>query len=464
MTIENATQLWENVKNELRDTIDKATFSSLIEPITTVHKYSNGYIFLLVEKLLDKYRIERFLIEKLDSVVVKHTSEICKFKVITVEEANTEIKENSQNKLTNVDKIDGAMRKRTLRIDYTFNSFVAGESNRFAFTTALKVAESPFVAINPLYIFGESGLGKTHLMTAIGHYMLDNNVSSNVIYTTAQQFAEDYYRTCSKGTPAAFDTFYKYYQDADMLLVDDIQFLSGKESTQNEFFKIFEYLFENNKQIILTSDKPVDELKNVMTRLKTRFSYGLVVDVKKPNHNHRISILKNKLPFLVSNPNQVANDAIEFIATSFKDNVRELEGALRRFIYYCAASNLPYTLENANLSLDSIIPYSREDNLKDATDKQAKNIDLVKKVVSDYYKIKLSDLSANTRKKEIVFPRQMAIYLIRMFYNIQLKRIGDAFGGRDHATIAHAISRIENSISSDWAVKQDIDNLKKKLN
>ena len=202
--------------------------------------------------------------------------------------------------------------QRILRPEYTFENFVPGEANREAFTFAVKVAESPHVTVNPFYIFGDVGLGKTHLMMAVGHYILDNNLNANIVYTTAQQFVEDYFKSKNKNqkSTSVSEYFDNYYRNADVLLVDDIQYLADRQGSQDEFFKIFEYLFENNKQIIVTSDRKASEL-NIMDRLKSRFTWGMQVDIKKPNNDLRKAILKNKLATLIENTHAVSEEALD---------------------------------------------------------------------------------------------------------------------------------------------------------
>lgn len=298
-------------------------------------------------------------------------------------------------------------------------------------------------------------------MTAIGHYILDNNINANIIFTTAQQYTEDYFKATNKNNRNSdtLDSFNQFYRSADVLLVDDIQFLKDKVKTQEEFFKLFEYLHENNKQIVITSDRPASELE-IMDRLKSRFSWGIPVDIKKPNFELRKTILKKKLAFLISDPNLVPDEVLVYIAENFEENIRELEGALRRFVSYCVAFNVSFTLENAQSSLGSII----------SKDKQVINvsnsvvIEKIKSVVANYFNISVKDLVGTSRKQEIAYARMVTTYLLRKVLNLPLKKIGELLGGRDHATIAHGIEKITNSIENDALVKQDVDVLIKKIN
>lgn len=383
------------------------------------------------------------------------------FQFITSQDAEAEVKKMNTPILTTVDPSEKVIRERILRPEYTFDNFVTGVSNREAFIFSMKVAESPHVTINPFYIFGDVGLGKTHLMMAIGHYILKNNVNTNIVYTTAQQFVEDYFKSKNKNQKNTniSDSFDKYYRSADVLLVDDIQYLADRQGSQDEFFKLFEYLFENNKQIILTSDRKASEL-NIMDRLKSRFTWGMQVDVQKPNHELRKSILRNKLSTLIVNPNDVPDEVLEYIAMNFQENIRELEGALRRFVNYCVAFDIKYNLENAMASLESILPSERERN----TEGSSRNIELVKSVVASYFNINVKELSGSSRKQDIVYARSIAIYLIRTKYNVGLKKIGECLGNRDHATIAHAIDKIEYGIKNDECIQLDVKNIVDKLN
>ncbi len=229
--------------------------------------------------------------------------------------------------------------------------------------------------------------------------------------------------------------------------------------TQEEFFKLFEYLYEKNKQIIITSDRKADELENIMKRLTSRFSWGISVDIKKPDFDLRFQIIKRKLGFIISDPNVVSDKALTYIANNFDNNVRELEGALRRFVNYCVAFGIPYTEENAKSALNDIIP---KDKVNIAPDKIA-SINEVKKAVAAYYGILPEDLASTTRKKEIVIPRQVAIHIVRTKYDIPLKKIGEHFGNRDHATVLHSLDKIVSMIKEDPDVAQDVENIVKKL-
>ncbi len=457
--MENTNYIWQQVKDKLKEKLDDSTFNSTFKNINEVYKVQNNYIYLVVADLLSKYRIEKFYLSDMNAILSDFVSQKTMFKIITMDEMKLDKEKSEQTPFVSPEKTD-LFKSRNLRPEYTFANFVTGESNREAFTFSIKVADSPNVTVNPLYIFGDVGLGKTHLMTAIGHYILDNNVSANIIFTTAQQFTQDYFTATNKSNKnsSSLEDFNNFYRSADVLLVDDIQFLKDKQKTQEEFFKLFEYLHENNKQIVITSDRPASEL-DIMDRLKSRFSWGIPVDVRKPNLSLRKAILKKKLSFLVNDPQIVSDEALDYIATNFDENVRELEGALRRFVSFCVAFNTNFSLEAAEESLKSIISKEKQTN----DDNNSVIVEKIKNTVASYYNISARDLSAVTRKQEIVYARMITVYLLRNILNLQLKKIGEYLGGRDHATIAHAIDKIEASIDSDPMVKQDIMVLTEKI-
>ena len=356
----NEQELWEKVKELIASSIEQETFKETFYGIDQIYKVKDNFIYLVVPNQVAKYRINKFYLEKMNDYISQFTSENLKFKIIEAAEATVE---KEKQVVSALPKTEHVIKTRSLRAEYTFDNFVTGEANREAFTFAVKIAESPNVTINPFYIFGDVGLGKTHLMMAIGHYIYDKNINVNIVYTTAQQFVEDYFKSKNKNqrNTALADEFDDYYRSADVFLVDDIQYLADRQGSQDEFFKLFEYLFENNKQIIITSDRPASEL-NIMARLKSRFSWGIQSDIRKPNQLLREAILKAKLKFLISDPSVIPADVITYIANNFDQNVRELEGALRRFISYCVSFNIDFNLENAAIALEAIISKDKVTN------------------------------------------------------------------------------------------------------
>lgn len=457
MTKEEATKYLNLVLDQLKTETSPDKIDDLLNRFDDgreVLKIENDYIYVIVKDSLAKLFIERFHSARMNELLCSLINKKMGFKFITRGDAEKE-KLNEVAKFASVDKtFDRSSRK--LRAEFTFDNYVVGESNRLAFITATKVAESPYAILNPLYIFGDVGLGKTHLMMAIGHYILDKNINANVVYTSSQQFTEDYF-VYTKKDSKNIEYFYNKYRSADVLLVDDIQFLENKPGTQEEFFKVFDYLHENNKQIVITSDRIASELK-LMSRLVSRFNWGMVLDIQTPNKEMRVNILKRKLEFLISNPADVPIECLEAIADNFTDNVRELEGALRRFVTYCVSLNLPFTEENVYFTLKEILPKG-----KTKSNTENDKIELIKKIVSNYFQVSEADLMSTSRKPNVVYARNLCFYIIREELNYNYKKIGELFGGKDHTSIMYGIDKIKTAFDTDNNAKKDLQYIKDKL-
>jgi len=317
---------------------------------------------------------------------------------------------------------------------YIFEEFVIGNSNRFAHAASLAVAESPAKAYNPLFIYGGVGLGKTHLMHAIGHYILNHNPTSKVMYVSSETFTNELINSIKDDKNEAFRN---KFRKVDVLLVDDIQFIAGKERTQEEFFHTFNALHEANKQIILSSDRPPKEIPTLEDRLRSRFEWGLITDIQPPDFETRIAILRKKAEteFI-----DVSNDVLSFIAKNIKSNIRELEGALTRILAYSSLTNKPVSIELATEALKDIVKPTRPKQI---------SVEMIKDVVSQYYNMKVEDFDSKRRTRSISYPRQIAMYLCRELTDLSLPRIGEEFGGRDHTTVIHAYDKITNDINED---------------
>ena len=347
--------------------------------------------------------------------------------------------------------------KSNLNPDYTFENFIVGESNRFAQATALAVAENPGKMYNPLFIWGNSGLGKTHLMQAIGNYIIKYS-NKRVLYVTCEQFISDFLGLNKKGEDGTnFDFAEKFkdkYRNIDVLIIDDIQFLGTAPKTQQEFFHTFNTLYDDKKQIIISSDNSPDDLKNLEDRLRTRFNWGLKVNIFPPDNQLRKDILKKK----IANMNfaqHISEDVIEYIANMCHSDVRNLEGALTRV---CAYSTIFFeeeiTLELAVEALKGTITSST--NFKN-------DIQKIQKVVAEYYNVTPEDLKSKKRIATIAFPRQIAIYLSRQLTDESFPRIGMEFGGRDHSTVIHSVDKITNELKTNKQLQNIIEEIKKKL-
>ncbi|MBQ5696676.1 MAG: chromosomal replication initiator protein DnaA [Clostridium sp.] len=331
---------------------------------------------------------------------------------------------------------------------YTFDSFVIGNSNRFAHAASLAVAESPAKAYNPLFIYGGVGLGKTHLMHAIGHYILQNNPSAKVAYVSSEKFTNELINAIKDDKNEEFRT---KYRSVDVLLIDDIQFIAGKERTQEEFFHTFNTLHEANKQIILSSDRPPKEIPTLEDRLRSRFEWGLIADIQAPDFETRMAILKKKADVEKLN---VPNEVMVYIATKIKSNIRELEGALIRIVAYSSLTNREITVDLATEALKDIISNKQNKSI---------TIDLIQDVVAAYFNLRVEDLKSQRRTRNVAYPRQIAMYLSRKLTDMSLPKIGEEFGGRDHTTVIHAYEKISESLNNDESLENTINDITKKL-
>lgn len=337
-----------------------------------------------------------------------------------------------------------APRSSVLNPRYTFENFVVGNSNRFAHAASLAVAEGPAKAYNPLFIYGGVGLGKTHLMHAIGHYALEQNSNISVVYVTSETFTNDLISAIGKKSMVDFRN---KYRNADILLIDDIQFVAGKESTQEEFFHTFNALYEANRQLVISSDRPPKDIPTLEERLRSRFEWGLTADIQPPDLETRIAILRKK----AKDDNLVIDQEIlSYIATHIQSNIRELEGALVRVIAHANLHNTPLTLETVAEALKDILKTSAH---------QPVTIEGIMEIVADYYSIKVSELKSKRRTRNITFPRQIAMYLARDLTESSLPEIGQAFGGRDHSTVIHAIEKIESELKLDPSLQSTVTEL-----
>lgn len=324
---------------------------------------------------------------------------------------------------------------------YSFDTFVIGNSNRFAHAACLAVAESPSKSYNPLFIYGGVGLGKTHLMHAIGNFVIQRLPKTRVLYVSSEKFTNEMIDSIREKKQIQFRN---HYRNVDILLIDDIQFLAGKEGTQEEFFHTFNALYDANKQIIISSDRPPKEIPTLEDRLRSRFEWGLITDIQPPDLETRIAILRKKAK--IENL-QVPNEVTVYIADKIQSNIRELEGALIRVMAYASLNSTPLTPEVAAEALKNILPASNPKQIEIST---------IQKVVAEYYHLPLSDFKARKRTRAVAFPRQIAMYLSREMTDCSLPKIGEEFGGRDHTTVIHAHDKIEEILNTDPQLEKRI--------
>lgn len=331
---------------------------------------------------------------------------------------------------------------------YTFDTFVIGAGNRFAHAASLAVAEAPAKNYNPLFLYGGVGLGKTHLMHAIGHYILEHNPNTRVLYISSEKFTNEFINAIRDNRGESFRV---KYRNIDVLLIDDIQFLAGKEQTQEEFFHTFNALHEERKQIIISSDRLPKEIPTLEERLRSRFEWGLTTDIQPPDLETRIAILRKKAK---AENLDIPNEAMMYIASQIDTNIRELEGALIRVVAYSSLVNEDITTHLAAEALKDIIPSSRPKVI---------TMQDIQQKVGDFYSLKLEDFKARKRTKAIAFPRQIAMYLSRELTDFSLPKIGEAFGGRDHTTVIHAHDKITQLLKQDQELYKVIHDIREKL-
>ena len=341
-----------------------------------------------------------------------------------------------------------AIQSANLNPKYTFDTFVVGSNNNLAHAAALAVAESPGEIYNPLFIYGGVGLGKTHLMHAIAHFILKNDPKAKILYVTSETFTNELIDAIRNKNNITTTEFREKYRNNDVLLIDDIQFIIGKESTQEEFFHTFNTLYESKKQIIISSDKPPKEIETLEERLRSRFEWGLTVDIQSPDYETRMAILRKKEEMEGYN---IDNEVIKYIATNVKSNIRELEGALTKIVALSRLNKCDITLQLAEEALKDIISPGSQREV---------TAELILQIVADHFGLTPLDITSQRRSKEIVYPRQITMYLCRSMMDIPLQSIGKVLGGRDHTTIIHGCEKIAADLKKDDSLKNTIEILK----
>ena len=447
--------LWEQALNIIKGEISEISFNTWIKSCTPI-SISDNILKLSVPNEFTKgildTRYKDLLIQAL-KIVTSRKFKIEFYLESDLEEEKENEEKQKEEKKENTNDVDGSIvvsdeMSATLNPKYTFQSFVIGNSNRFAHAASLAVAESPAKAYNPLFIYGGVGLGKTHLMHAIGHYILQENPKAKVVYVSSEKFTNELINAIKDDKN---EEFRNKYRKVDVLLIDDIQFIAGKERTQEEFFHTFNALHEENKQIILSSDRPPKEIPTLEDRLRSRFEWGLIADIQPPDFETRMAILKKKADVEGLN---VPNEVMVYIATKIKSNIRELEGALIRIIAYSSLTNRYVSVDLASEALKDII------SNKESAPVTVKTI---QESVANYYNLRIEDLKSQRRTRNIAYPRQIAMYLSRKLTDMSLPKIGEEFGGRDHTTVIHAYEKISENLKTDEGLQSMINDITKKL-
>ena len=378
----------------------------------------------------------------------------CELEFVTLEQVGARQEEADKSQLINraLEVNRQVIQNANLNPRYTFDSFVVGANNNLAHAASLAVAESPGEIYNPLFIYGGVGLGKTHLMHSIGHFILKNNPQAKVLYVTSEKFTNELIDAIRNKNNISTTDFREKYSNNEFLLIDDIQFIICKESTQEEFFHTFNSLYEAKKQIIISSDKPPKEIETLEERLRSRFEWGLTVDIQSPDYETRMAILRKKEELEGYN---IDNEVIKYIATNVKSNIRELEGALTKIVALSKLNKQEITIELAEEALKDLIS---PNETKEVTP------ELIIQVVADHFGITPLDISSQKRNKEVVFPRQIVMFLCRSMTDTPLQAIGKYLGGRDHTTIIHGYEKIGADMDKNESLRNTIEILKKKIN
>ena len=449
------TSLWETVKCDLKGLFPEDVFSMWFEPIHCVETTEDALTLSVPNDFAAIWIHDNYL------DLISQRLRMAAGRLVHVNLKKTDLGTGVAGRHAPAEpKGKPAPAKRTLRYDErgaslsslnprnTFENFVVGQNNQLAHAAALAVAAAPAQAYNPLFIHGSTGLGKTHLMHAIGHSILQRNPEAKVAYLSTEKFTNEFIHAIQENS---LTKFRQRYRSVDVLLVDDVQFLAGKERIQEEFFHTFNDLFESQRQIIISSDRPVAEIATLESRLVSRFQWGLSADIQSPDFETRVAILKTKAATLKI---ELPMPVIEFIAQHISKNIRRLEGALIKISSYAALTGKPLDLATAEHLLKDVLMEEAQNRL---------NIEGIQKRVADHYQIRHSDMTSKRRPNAIAFPRQIAMYLSRQLTRHSLQEIGEAFGGRDHGTVIHAVKTVENMMEQDDSVSGSVDFLKTQL-
>lgn len=452
--------LWSKILDRIKNELNSLSFRTWFED-TTLYDLNNGVAKILVPYPLHKNHLNSKYKKLITGCFVEEIGEPVELEFLIQEDIDEEEKEtNNQDNNELADSIYNDVGNihfdSNLNKEYTFDNFVVGYSNKFAHSAALAVAENPGTMYNPLFIYGNSGLGKTHLMHAIGNY-IEKHSNKKVLYVTSETFSNEFIDiTRKKDNKNDFDNidiFKKKYRNVDILIVDDIQYLAKKVESQKEFFHTFNTLYDDKKQIIISSDRSPNDLKILEERLQTRFGWGLPVNINPPDFDLKVEILKRRIAAEAINKD-IPDNVIEYIASNIGTDIRSLIGSLTRLLAYS-------TMMGREINLDIAI-----EALKDSINSgysEKNNVSRIQKIVADYFKISIEDLKSKKRNANIAFPRQIAIYLCRKHTEEALEKIGMEFGGMNHSTVIHSCKKIEQEIRNNKSMAEEIDKLERDI-
>ena len=449
-------QNWDQILNKMKLEYcsSNISYNTWIAPLT-VYEVRDDTVYILVKLRASLEHIEEKYLLPFKVCIAEVTG--IEYEVAFVTDSQTVLQEKKEN-IIKKNRANAVFEKANLNPKYTFDTFVVGSNNSFAHAASLAVAESPGEAYNPLFIYGGVGLGKTHLMHSIAHFILENDSSKNVLYVTSETFTNELIEALKAGktgSELAMTKFREKYRNNDVLLIDDIQFIIGKESTQEEFFHTFNHLHVSGRQIIISSDKPPKDIETLEARLRTRFEWGLIADISSPDYATRMAILRKKEELDGLERYHIPDDVMQYIANNIKSNIRELEGSLNKLIALSNLENKPIDIPLAAEALKDMI--SPDDN-------RVVTPELILDIVSEHFNVPVSDLKGKKRNAEIVLPRQIVMYLCRVMTDTSLKAIGAFLGGKDHASVTHGIKKIEAEIQTDEALHNTVNIIMKKIN
>lgn len=453
---------WAEIIEHLRleHELSNISFTTWIQPLK-VYDIINGTVFILVNMNASVEYIEKKYLLPLKVSIAEVTGE--EYEVVFISEDDDKIHEIKNMSLESNQKkrSKSLSEKAGLNPKYTFETFVVGGNNNFAHAASLAVAESPGEVYNPLFLYGGVGLGKTHLMHSIAHFILNNNSKKKVLYVTSELFTNELIAALrmgkTEGNESAMTKFREKYRNNDVLLIDDIQFIIGKESTQEEFFHTFNHLHTSGKQIIISSDKPPKDIETLEARLRTRFEWGLIADISSPDYETRMAILQKKIELDNLEKYNISTDVLDYIAGNVKSNIRELEGSLNKLIAL-------YKLNNNHNPIDISLAAEALKDIISAENRREITPEFILDIVADHFGITVADLKSNKRNAEIAIPRQICMYLMRNMTETALKGIGIMLGGKDHSTIKYGSEKIASEIEKDEVLANTINIIKKKIN
>jgi len=450
---------WPEIIDKLRieHSLSDVSYNTWIVPLKVYEVIDNTvYIMVTLNESLD-YISKKYL-NPFKVCIAEVTDQEYEVKFIVDNDSSLEELEKLVTKNIKKLKPKSAFETANLNSKYTFDTFVVGGNNEFAHAASLAVSESPGIVYNPLFLYGGVGLGKTHLMHSIAHFIIEQNPNRKVLYVTSETFTNeliDAIKSGKTGNESAMSSFRKKYRTVDVLLIDDVQFIIGKESTQEEFFHTFNELQGSGKQIIISSDKPPKNIQTLEARLRTRFEWGLIADISSPDYETRVAILRKKVESDQLQIYSIPQEVIEYIALNVKSNIRELEGSLNKLIAL-------YKIKNSQIDINLAA-----DALKDLVSPDANRKvtpELILDIVSEHFNISTADLKSDKRNADIANARHIIMYLSREMTNTPLKSIGIFLGGKDHSTIKHGVDKISNNIKTDETLNNTINIIKKKIN